>query len=382
MAGYLMNMSNWESIESCVNDGIYSTRLPKLKGSYFLIPHEATFADYLSMKPGDNIYFFNDRIIYGIGELVDIQGDCKFLSHIGADSPRNLSGEELESTRPLLPYSQEYYRCFCVFKPSPLFFTEGVDMDEALNSNPQAFRILRAMWKVSFIKMGDEENKALYDIILKRNEDNLINQMNYLPHDTSFIEKLKCTDLSPYHFHCKNILRSVDTAEGWVRHEMALEAAVVDTLATDKNTVLGEWDYISHQVIASPFKPIDYMDKIDVFGYRYIKGYNTRSKFLIIELKKDNASKEVIWQVMKYVDWVRKEYANDDYGMIEAFIIAYGFPDDVIEERNKWAVRQYITGLRPVKHSTWTNLRLIQYRSINGELTLEEVAPLDRSEAM
>ena len=72
---------------------------------------------------------------------------------------------------------------------------------------------------------------------------------------------------------------------------MALEAAVVDTLATNKNTVLGEWDYISHQVIASPFKPIDYMDKIDVFGYRYIKGYKTKSKFLIIELKKDNASK-------------------------------------------------------------------------------------------
>ena len=62
--------------------------------------------------------------------------------------------------------------------------------------------------------------------------------------------------------------------------------------------------------------------------------------------------------------------------MIEAFIIAYGFPDDVIEERNKWAVRQYITGLRPVKHSTWTNLRLIQYRSYDGELTLEEVAPI------
>ena len=50
--------------------------------------------------------------------------------------------------------------------------------------------------------------------------------------------------------------------------------------------------------------------------------------------------------------------------------------DDVIEERNKWAVRQYITGLRPVKHATWTNLRLVQYRSINGELTLEEVAPI------
>ena len=180
MAGYLMNMGNWKSIESCVNIGIYSTRFPKQKVAYFSIAKEATFADYLSMKPGDNIYFFNSRIIYGIGELVDIQGDCKFLSHIGADLPKNLSEMNLEEARPLLPYDQDYNRCFCVFKPSPLFFTEGVDMDEALNSNPRAFRILRAMWKVSFIKMGDEENKALYDIILKRNADNLINNKNYL----------------------------------------------------------------------------------------------------------------------------------------------------------------------------------------------------------
>ena len=48
-----------------------------------------------------------------------------------------------------------------------------------------------------------------------------------------------------------------------LRHEMALEAAVVYDLANDCCPLLGSWDYVSHQVIASPFKPIDYMDKID-----------------------------------------------------------------------------------------------------------------------
>ena len=46
-------------------------------------------------------------------------------------------------------------------------------MDDALSSNPSAFKMLRAMWKVSFIKIDDVENKALIDIILKRNEERL-----------------------------------------------------------------------------------------------------------------------------------------------------------------------------------------------------------------
>ncbi|WP_400246667.1 hypothetical protein AB3U99_07445 [Niallia sp. JL1B1071] len=46
-------------------------------------------------------------------------------------------------------------------------------MDDVLASNPDKFRILRAFWKVSFIKIDDEENKALRDIILKRNEEHL-----------------------------------------------------------------------------------------------------------------------------------------------------------------------------------------------------------------
>lgn len=41
-------------------------------------------------------------------------------------------------------------------------------MDDALNSNPSAFRMLRAMWKVSFIKIDDEENRALFDILYKK----------------------------------------------------------------------------------------------------------------------------------------------------------------------------------------------------------------------
>ena len=52
------------------------------------------------------------------------------------------------------------------------------------------------------------------------------------------------------------------------------------------------------------------MDKMDIFGYRYIKGYNTVSKYMTIEIKKDLADVSVIDQIMKYVDWIQSEYSQ------------------------------------------------------------------------
>jgi hypothetical protein len=34
---------------------------------------------------------------------------------------------------------------------------------------------------------------------------------------------------------------------------------------------------------------------------------------------------------MKYVDWVKNEYAYGDYSMIKAFMIGFGFTDALIE---------------------------------------------------
>lgn len=72
---------------------------------------------------------------------------------------------------------------------------------------------------------------------------------------------------------------------------MALEAAVVYDLCHERIVDLGRWDYVSHQVIASPFKPIDYMDKIDVLAARYLTDTKITCKYLTVELKKDEAEK-------------------------------------------------------------------------------------------
>jgi hypothetical protein len=65
---------------------------------------------------------------------------------------------------------------------------------------------------------------------------------------------------------------------------------------------------------------------------------------------------------MKYVDWVNQEYSNRDYSSIEAFIIAYNFPQDVISRRDEICIRNYIKGRRPTVAETWSSVRLIQYR--------------------
>ena len=75
MAGYVFAIGgDTEIIRTCAERGIYSTRLNSLTSR----PFEATLADYISMKPGDNVYFFSDRKIYGIGELVAVGPDCKY----------------------------------------------------------------------------------------------------------------------------------------------------------------------------------------------------------------------------------------------------------------------------------------------------------------
>ncbi|MEG3224408.1 MAG: hypothetical protein BME94_02520 [Methanobacteriales archaeon Met13] len=241
-------------------------------------------------------------------------------------------------------------------------------MDETLSSNPSKFRNLRAFWKVSFIKIDDEENQALKDIILKNNQESLFDPENkifeskYIPTHIEIGEKIEQNN--NYLFHLNEIISSC-ADDSYLRHEMALEAAILFQLSSGyKNTIdnFGNWDYLSHQVIASPFKPVDYMDKMDIFGYSFIKGYDpTKSKFLVIEIKKDGAQEEDIEQLLKYVDWVKDEYAHGDYSMIRAFLVTHEFSDKVVDHAEEVGIRQFTIGRRPPLSKEWADMNLIKY---------------------
>lgn len=368
LAGYIFNLKRennaekaFNNLKKIVRNGVYST-IMTLPSSYWQTHHEGTFGDYMTMKEGDNVYFFSNRKIYGIGVLKSINVDCKLLNFPDSDLPIDIDFSN-SSEKMILNDSidNKQNRMLCTFIGSPHFFEHGVDMDDVLASSPQSFKMLRAFWKLSFIKIDDEENEALKNVILKSNEENLYSKKNIFSLSSTIHNRIRQIANEDYRVTSDNILSSCGKDDGRIGHEMALEVGVLDYITRSKTQVFGSWDYLTHQVIASPFKPIDYMDKMDVFGYRYIPNFNAISKYLVIEIKKDVANEEVIGQVMKYVDWVNQEYSYGDYNMIEAYVVAHEFPESVIKMKKESAVRHYVKGGRNVVSLKWDNLKLIKY---------------------
>jgi hypothetical protein len=369
MAGYLMSLDTEASLQLYARFGVYATKLSSPKGRW-KIHHEGTFADYVTMKPGDNIYFFIRRKIYGIGELKTVGFDCKFQNYPGAGEPKPPKYDEISEA--VLWNKESFFidqRWICTFRPAPRFFRCGLDMDDLLASNPRAFRMLRSFWKLSFIKFDDEENQAFRDAILRRNEDILesSNPTTFFDSDweSSHNALLKRLQPNSHKLTAAPIISSC--AEGnSLGHEMAIEAGLLAQIAQrDKETVevFGSWDYIHHQVPASPFKPIDYMDRMDGFGYSFIPRYKpTRDRYLVAEIKKDTAFIEDVEQLMKYVDWVKDEYAAGNYGMIRAFLVASDFDGDCVARAPELSKRRYIVGRRPPESREWAELRLVRYR--------------------
>lgn len=390
MAGYIFALNNIEALSRMIENGVYSTNLSEPKyiksqnkhqwGSH----HEATFGDYFSMKEGDNVYFFIKRKIYGVGELISIDNESAILNYPEALNP---SLKEYKDISNYILYDNNNSidnRLICIFKPSPYFFKQGIDMDDALLSNPDSFRMLRAFWKLSFVKVDDKENIALRNIIIKRNKrflNELNNNKHIFPYKTKKVNLIKDKADESYKISDAEIINSasdVDDKE-YLRHEMAIESSLIYNLtrkSKSTNDIFGEWDYISHQVIASPFKAIDYMDKMDVFGYKYIPEFNIISDYLIIEIKKDSATIETVDQVIKYVDWVNQEYTHKDYSMINAYIVAYDIPQDVIEYTEEIAIRNFTKGTRPTISEVWTNLKLVKYKRDKDKIQYNIIYPV------
>jgi hypothetical protein len=378
MAGFLFSLDSEESLIDSINKGIYSTRL-SAPNSVWRIHHEGTFADYCSMREGDNVYFFIDRKIYGIGTLTNINVDCKFINNPNANLPTVQNYDEIQNQL-LLDIGAESInmRFICTFIPYPVFFRNGIDMDEILSSSPNSFKILRAFWKLSFIKFSDEENQAFKNILLRRNIDAIDNPNNGNTFDTNFqayhnLINERTANNNLYALSIAPFLNTIVNENGSLRHEMAVEAAIIFQL-TNKHpqtlNIFGGWDYLTRQVIASPFKPIDYIDKMDIFGYRYIVNQKpTISNYLVIEIKRNAVNAQDVLQLMKYVDWVKNEYAFGDYGMIKAFIVGFEFTDDALQVFENIVERKFIYGVRPSVSATWNDVKLISY-SFNEQTNL------------
>lgn len=387
-AGYLFSIGTGDksnssiALEQCFLEGRYATLL-SLKWSAATI---ATMGDFITMQPGDNVYLFSNRLVYGIGEILEYKNGEAAVELFPGSSSKNAPIPEEETV-----IEKGDCRCFrwaVYFKPSPYFFTDGVDMDDLLNSDPDAFNSLRTFWKRSFIQLDDRENQAFKSAIIRLNEPALSSpQPNlFFPYagdrdgwiHPDYSNK-PLAEINPL-----PLLKEYRKADGSLSSEMVLEAGILSGLTRREPSIckaLGTWDHISHQVAASPFKPVDYMDRIDIFAYRWVDGYRGEilSKYLVVELKKgpavlkDSAPTCDYNQLMKYVDWVCDKYAHGNYSMIEAVLVAHSFEFSNASLMKDEIVRPYVTGHQAQSH-TWNDMRFATYNvTEDGQLTLDLV---------
>lgn len=372
MAGYLFTFSDFESLEECVKIGFYSP----IMSQNWSIAAASTLADFITMKPGDNVYFFSKRMVYGVGEITEIEpgvtvaenypnASLPISKQLKAENKRNNIMRTLEKKK--LP-EDKVQRWIITFKPSPDIFKNGVDMDDLLSSNPSAFKSLRVFWKRSFIKLDDAENLAFKAAIIRKN---LIDENRKKVFNCNFkksrqiLDKASVPIIKP---DIKSLVANQRKNDGTLTSEMTLELALLHQLAIgDSSTkkVFGFWDYLNHQVVASPMKAVDYMDRIDIFGYSWVNGYYGEiiEKYIVCELKTGELHEEDVSQVMKYVDWVCNEYANGDYSMIDAFLVGSMIKTDRAKNISDVILRHYITGRRPLVNHSWRHLTLVSYKA-------------------
>lgn len=376
MAGYIFAVSKdgWKDFcNENLKYGHFSPYTPEV-GKEMMTPDKkrsrksinkilsATFGDMVTMNPGDNVYFLSNRKIYGIGELIRLGEDCKYDNYLNASA---LLPDCKIHLKDVLTTSSTRARWVCFFKPSPHFFKKGADMDDILRYRPDAFKMLRAFQGVTFIKIDDEENRALKEYISLTNEASYenINECSF-DFSSNVHDELSLHDLSSHKMDINKALLDEDNKE-FVISEMFIEASLLQAIQYEHCPVLGHWDYLSHQLIASPFKPLSYIDKIDIYGYKNSQHYQGNpkliTKYLIVELKLGTINASALEQTMQYVDWICSEYASGDYSRIDAYIVGEKTVRNIDNIISSKCQRDFIVETHPVKTEKWNNLKLLKY---------------------
>lgn len=396
MSGYIINLADEDALRRYVEFGVYGTLMKRPDYPSWSVAAELTLADYLTMRPGDLIFFFRERTIYGVGRLVSMQRGsptAALANYPGASFPRAHPPDD-RTTLLYRQHREEDMRWVVFFRPDPAFFRHGLDMDEVLQGDIRnVVRGLRVFEKRSFIQVEDEEAQVMVDLLLRRNATTLGNvwQANehVFPDQSAFYHaqvSARNAELGAYQIDIDTLLAHY-VRDGSVAHEALLQAWLAHALtvrAPGVTAIFGAWDYVANQVSASPQKPVMYMDRIDLFGYttrRLSASFPpTIMRYKAIELKKDLISDvNVINQMLKYVDWLAHTRAGGDYSMVDAYLVASGYTPEVVDYACDVGVRDYITPYRPYHKQQWSQLTLVRYIPTSSIPAVRlELAPLTR----
>lgn len=339
MKGYLFAVSGVDDIPKLMDLGAFGVQqntVTERDRPAWNWQMQATFADYMTIDPGDLIFLFSDRRIYGVGRVRSLEGHPTtgaWWNWPDAADPASEAPEEALT----LPGGRTP-RVVVPFEPAPVIFRRGIDMDEVL-THPHA----RPDWRLffwgglSFSSLEEQETATLYGALVRRFGEDAAE-----PVDTSI------RHFEPQHpFRFSDLLafdedQYVDE-DGDFRKEATLHGLFIQALK-DEPGILGlESDAqvknksIFHEVPASPPKASSrWVNRFDVLRIRTWgdRTMNFPHHWDIFECKKDALRKEeperALAQLMAYVDFMAREKTAGDYGAVSGHWVAPDYADALI----------------------------------------------------
>lgn len=354
MKGYIFSLGEGTDVVEVLRGGLFGVWQPPPARGERGVPtwHTrewsdamlATFADYLTISPGDRVFFFKDRLIYGIGEVV---GSAEpLLNYPDSAEPHPPGPREKDAL--LSTGEWKRVRVVVPFSPSPAFFKEGIDMDEVLSSRGAGASWSLRFWEgVSFRQLGAKETRSLVEAFLRRfygRPKDVIGPSKSRKELIQYIKSKNHGALSARRLVARNPGVYLDS-DGVFESEKMLHAVLIERLREEE-----EGSDIFHEVPASPPKPPRWADSIDILVTRRYPGasIDSQAHFDLFEVKKnpETASSlgtlnKVVSQTMRYVDFVAENYADGNYGAIDAYYVARRYT-----ERCKRAMRRWETELK------------------------------------
>lgn len=390
MSGYIFALDSAETLRLYAESGVYATKISR-PDHYWNANHLYTLGDYLTMRSGDLVFFFIKRKIYGVGRLIRLL-ESPSAAVAACNYPKSYMPDRRYSRTELLWDEGDNLDrpWLCFFQPFPCFFKHGLDIDEVLDADVRGVvQALRVFERVSFLQMRDDEANLLNDLFVRRFGEGGAEQYDshhVLSHDG--IRERVGRRPTDYVLDTRELIRSYAEPTGRVRSEAALETWLIDEIGradASVTAIVGDWDFITHQVPASPNKPVVYMDRIDLLGWEtrcLAEGAKpTVCRLKVVEVKKDllagRLGEETVTQLMKYVDWITTHEAGGDYSMVDAYLVACGFSDETINYCMERARREFVFQRRPFVSMTWDNITLVAYwyDRATDSLKLEQVYP-------
>ncbi|WP_262181675.1 hypothetical protein [Haloarcula laminariae] len=344
-----------------------------------------TFADLATIEAGDSVFFFKDKMIYGVGEVLDTTGNPQrpllynfpdalepaAVDAITGSRPEDDAETNNDSERKAQRMADEALytgqswskiRILIPFRAAPAFFEQGIDMDYVLSSN--------GIPRSSYLEFFEGKN---FSLLSKETTENLTHLIHMVNRDTSSGKVIDMAEplidfeiavdgrdsdpVSIRQYVSDNPSRVLD--DGLFSKENWVHATIIEALKSGADDILPESmtgrsrQQIYREFPTSPAKPTSWANHLDVlteiqpqFDFpdsTPADDQATTVGYEVIEIKKDE-----IWyvdnlvdhleQLMKYVDYVAEEIADGHYQAIDAYLLTGGYADT--DETYREEVRQ------------------------------------------